>query len=41
MQRNPEGSSPILRKAIQQLRKLVFHYNGLRRQRDETRDLSR
>ena len=31
MQRNPEGSSPIICQAIQQLRKLIFHYNGLRR----------
>ena len=31
MQRNSEGSSPIICQAIQQLRKLIFHYNGLRR----------
>jgi len=31
MQRNSAGSSPIICQAIQQLRKLIFHYNGLRR----------
>lgn len=31
MQRNPEGSSPIICQAIQQLRKLIFNYKGLRR----------
>ena len=31
MQRNADGPSPIICQAIQQLRKLVFHYNGLRR----------
>jgi hypothetical protein len=31
MQRNFDGPSPIICQAIQQLRKLTFHYNGLRR----------
>jgi hypothetical protein len=31
MQRNSEGSSPIICQAIRQLRKLIFHYNGLQR----------
>lgn len=31
MQRNPAGPSPIICQAIQQLRKLIFDYKGLRR----------
>jgi hypothetical protein len=31
MHRNPDGSSPIICQAIQQRRKLIFDYNGLRR----------
>jgi hypothetical protein len=31
MQRNADGPSPIICQAIQQRRKLIFDYNGLRR----------
>jgi hypothetical protein len=31
MQRNAGGPSPIICQAIQQRRKLIFEYNGLRR----------
>lgn len=31
MSRNSAGASPIICRAIQQRRKLIFHYNGLRR----------